>query len=292
MANNTQRDTFEGGLIPVDPTPAPAVAQHVSSLEDADAKAAKVEAPVVAAEEIATAVGEGADTDAIRTIIQQALAARDAEVSALRQELQAAKVGAGQAGDAQGAGGMPWMYWRKGPNWPDEASRGWIGVAPGGPTPAGARDTGAYNLYLKKGMQPITKYGYIEPPTNPEAIHSFLPMLKKGGAGEFPASQVIAFKWHITPPIKGLKFPQYEAVKGNVIHFECESCGHTLYFMPEERAKAGETYRAHLMVAHKYPFREAAEALRQSGFTARTRAGGETTYTPPTDAPVAAQSGG
>lgn len=272
-------DKFEGGIIPVDATPSPIpvidaeakkTSEHVSTLSD-DAPPPVLDAPFVA-ENIVEQVGDSADLDAVRTVIQQALAARDAEVSALRTELQAIKAGAGQAGDAQGAGGYPWMYWRKGPNWPDVASRGWIGYAPGGPTPAGNRDAGAYNLYLKKGMQPITKYGYIEPPTDPEAVRSFLPMLRKGGAAEFPASQVIAFKWHINPPIKGLKFPQYEKVKGEVIHFECEACGHTLYFMPTERAVAGENYRAHLMVVHKYPFREAAEAIKQSGFTIRSHA--------------------
>jgi len=118
-------------------------------------------------------------------------------------------------------------------------------------------------------MTPVTKYGYISAPTDPEAVKSFLPLLRKGGAVEFPASQVIAFKWHISPPIKGLKFPQYEAVRETVINFVCEACGHTLYFLKEAKAVAGENYRAHLMVAHKYPFREAAEAIRLSGFTVK-----------------------
>jgi hypothetical protein len=161
------------------------------------------------------------------------------------------------------------MYWRKPQTWPDVTARGWVGFGPGGPTPSGNRSTGSYNLYLKKGMQPITKYGYIEPPTTPEAVHSFLPMLRKGGAVEFPASQVVAYKWHLNPPIVGLKFPQYEAIKGDVLKFICEACGHTLYFLPADKQTAGENYRAHLMVAHKYPFREAAEAIRQSGFVTR-----------------------
>jgi len=260
MATSKKPDTFEGGMIPV-------ADNYPIQVSNPESNPEQVSIPVPPPVQLPSVE----NLDAVQAIIQQAMAARDAEVSALRQELQAIKVNtsAQTANDAQGAGGYPWMFWRKPQTWPDTQSRGWLSIGPGGPTPAGNRDTGSYNLYLRKGMTPVTKYGYINPPVDPEARKIFMPLLRKGGAIEFPASQVIAFKWHIDPPIEGLTFPQYELVKGTVINFVCEACGHTLYFMPTEKAVAGENYRAHLMVTHKYPFREAAEAIRLSGFVAR-----------------------
>ena len=117
-------------------------------------------------------------------------------------------------------------------------------------------------------MVPVTKYGYIEPPTKPQAyLDSFLTILRApGGAAEFPASQVIAYNWHKRPPIQGLKFPQYEALKGSIKNWICEACGDQRFFMPNDN-EIGTVYRTHLMIDHKYPFREAAEAVTKQGLS-------------------------
>jgi hypothetical protein len=249
-------DTFEGGLVP-------SVPRH----EEAPEPVAEVSVPTNV---------EGATPETVEGIIEKALRARDAEVSALREELNQVKAGQGQESgllDGQASvGGYPWMFWRKPQTWPDATSRGWIVCLPGGPTPNGNRDAGSYTLYLKKGFIPITKYGYVEPPKVPEGVVQFYPLFRAGGAKEFVASQVIAHKWHVNPPLPGLKFPQYEAIKDTIINFVCEACGHTLFFMPEDRGLAGEAYRGHLMSAHKYPFREAAEAVKNAGLTVRAYA--------------------
>lgn len=259
-----QADEFEGGLVPTTPT--------VQPVEDTTPKT-KVEftprAAAKATELLEQAADGNPDVEAVKALINQAMAARDAEIGALRAELEAVKTARpdGLFSDDASVGGFPWMYWKKPSNWPTEGERGWISYGPGGPSTNGNRDTGSFNRYLKKGLIPVTRYGYIEPPKTPNAIDSFLPILRKGGASEFPASQVIAYNWHINPPIPGLTFPQYEAVKGSIISFVCEACGHTLFFMPGEQAVAGETYRAHLMTSHKYPFREAAEAVKAAGLS-------------------------
>lgn len=255
-------DEFEGGLVP-------SVAVDEASASPGTVEvSAGIEATPEAAAKLAEALGGGTDIDAVKALINQAMAARDAEISALRAELETVKVSRpadGLLGDS--IGGYPWMFWKKPENWPSPAERGWISYGPGGPTPNGNRDAGSYTRYLRKGLIPITRYGYIEPPRTPNAVDVFLALLRAGGAKEFPASQVIAFNWHIRPPIKGLVFPQYEAIKAGVISFICEACGHTMFFMPDQKGVAGDNYRAHLMGAHKYPFREAAEAVRQSGLT-------------------------
>jgi hypothetical protein len=248
-------EEFEGGLVPT----------AFESL------GADIEATEEAAEAIARKMGAN-DIDAVKALINQAMAARDAEIQALRAELETVRQARpdGTLFDEQASvGGYPWMYWRKPEGWANGVESHWITVGPGGATPKGNRDVGAYTTYLRKGFTPITKYGYVEPPVQPNAVHMFLPMLRKGGAVEFPASQVIAYQWHIRPPIPGLKFPQYEAIKSNVLSFVCEACGHQLFFMPEQKAQAGESYRAHLMSGHGYPFREAAEAVRAAGLSLR-----------------------
>jgi hypothetical protein len=211
----------------------------------------------------------GVSDDVARVINAQAeaIAALRAELEAVRAEAQNAN--RSRPGDLlnenASPGGYPWMYYRIPQNWPDATTRGWVTIGPGGPGHDGRRDVGTFARYLKKGLRPIEAYGYITVPTKTDATESFLPMLQKGGAKEFPCSQVIAYKWHIRPPIPGLKFPQYEANKSNVKRMTCEACGLRLYFMASDR-NAGNFYRAHLQMAHKYPFRDAAEAITRAGF--------------------------
>jgi hypothetical protein len=241
-------DVFMEGLVPSVPT------------EDFE------EEPSVTATDTAAAASASISPDIAR-MIQQAIAARDAEVQALRQELEQLKTKVssdgflGEGDDQISVGGYPWMYWK-------HPETGWITIGPGGPTPNGNRDVGSYTLYLRRGFIPLTSYGvYVEPPKTPRAADQYIPLLRAGGAREFPASQVLAYNWHIRPPLPGIKFPQYEAIKDQVVTFVCEACGHQLFFAPGEKAQAGEAYRSHLMNQHKYPFREAAEAVKVAGLT-------------------------
>lgn len=270
-----ERDVFEDGLVPVQQPEPPEVVEAQARLESVqrrgnDAIAAATTSKIL--EEVTGALGADhvLTTEDVQKILQKALAAQNAELEGLRSEIAQVKAGQGASADGMinenaSVGGYPWMCWRKPSTWPDKATRGWISIGPGGATPKGNRDTGSYSHYLKKGMIPVTKYGFIDIPKSPNAVEAFLPILAKGAAREFPASQVIAFEWHLRPPIKGLVFPQYEVVKDSIKSFICEACGKQQFFMPDDE-EIGNAYRSHLMGPHKYPFREAAEAVKSQGF--------------------------
>lgn len=252
----TGADEFEGGLVPS--TITPAVDQTPVAIDPA----------------VAEKLGVSVET--LTSLIRSATGGLQAEVQALRaeneaikQQVQNAAGGLGGMLDANASvGGYPWMYWRKPQTWPDEESRGWISYGPGGKTPKGNRDVGMYSILTRKGLIPVERYGFIEPPKNPNGAEPFMSLLKKGGAQEFPASQVIAYKWHVAPPIRGLIFPQYEAVKAGVLTYVCEACGQQMWFMPGDRM-AGVAYRSHLIQApgHKYTFRDASEAVSRAGLS-------------------------
>lgn len=197
-----------------------------------------------------------------------AIRAMQAELAAVRAELDVVK-NTKKAGDLldenASVGGYPWRYYRLPPNWPDPQGRNWIVIAPGGQGPKGEMDAKRYAGYLHKGMRSVDGYGFPDVPTTTKGADSYKWILERGGAKEFPCSQVIAYRWHTNPPIKGLKFPQYEANKANVLRLTCASCGQVSYFMRDDRT-AGDTYRRHLVQTHKYPFEHAALAVEKAGF--------------------------
>ncbi len=264
------KDVFEDGMIPVsEPEPpeliAARAAQEAGQTQVADGIASVTDTAI-----LESLTKEGMTVEELKQVMIDAVRAQGAETAALRQQLAEVKKASdeGMVDKDASIGGYPWMIWRlpnKGAY--KEGGRGnWVQVGPGGSTPKGARDAGSFSIYLRKGMTPMTKYGFIEPPTTSQAADSYLPMLKQGGAIEFPASQVIAYNWHKRPPMAGLKFPQYEALKGSIKNYVCEACGDEMAFMPDDK-EIGTAYRTHLMTDHKYPFREAAQALKDQGFT-------------------------
>ena len=266
------KDVYEDGLIPVDEPVPPEVLAVQAKVAEGEAAVAEGIKNTTDTNVLAALAKDGVTIEDIKRILADTVAAQQAEMQALRQELQQVKTAGkdGMLGEDASVGGMPWMYWRL-PNhagFKSSGRAGWIQYAPGGATPRGARDVGSYSTYLKKGMVPVTKYGFIAPPTKPQAyLDSFLPILRApGGTAEFPASQVIAHNWHKHPPIKGLKFEQYEALKGSIKNWICEACGEQRFFMPSDQ-EIGTVYRTHLMIDHKYPFREAAEAVKSQGFS-------------------------
>ena len=266
------KEVFEDGLIPVDePVPPEVIAAQERAATD-EASVAEGIKNVTDTSVLAALAKDDLTIDDLKNILTDAVASQGAEIEALHRELQQVKTAGvdGMLGTDASIGGYPWMYWRL-PNahgYKTSGRAGWIQYGPGGATPKGARDTGSYSTYLRKGLVPVTKYGFIAPPTQPQAyLDSYLPILRAlGGASEFPASQVIAYNWHKRPPIKGLKFPQYEALKNSIKNWICEACGDQRFFMPND-SEIGGVYRTHLMIDHKYPFREAAEAVKAQGFS-------------------------
>lgn len=263
VADETE-ETFEGGLIP-SVSAAEAEAQ-MSENELAKQAIAKSQATV---RSLAQKLGI-ADSESLSALLSQATGALQAEVQALRAELATVQSTVradkdGMFGEDASVGGYPWQLYRFPVGYGDGSRDGWLVVLPGGATPKGNRDTGSYTRMLKKGLIPITKYGPAPVPTTSRGADVFLDFFRRFPqfAGEFPASQVVAYNWHVAPPLKGLKFPQYEAVANDVMNVVCEGCGETSYFMADNR-DAGPAYLRHLMNLHRYPFREAAEAVRNA----------------------------
>lgn len=172
----------------------------------------------------------------------------------------------------QSAGGFPWQYYKR-PKDGGPASE-WITAGPGGAVPSGPRrgrhDTGARQTYSGKGFKVLTSYGVAPIPSDEDArtYTLFGEMLRNGGAKEFPVAQILAYKWHINPPITGLSFPAYEKVKDNVQTFECDDCERTDYFLPEQHEVIRSCFM-HLRKQHDYPRAEARLALDAQGIRYR-----------------------
>lgn len=198
----------------------------------------------------------------MEAVPEELVKALKAEVESLRAELQRkANPPITDLGD-QGTGGWPWMYWRRPP---EGDMAGWIVIGPGGETPRGHRNTDVYNFYRKLGFEPLDQYGYIPPPTSPNAAHDFAEFIRRGGAKEFPLSQILAFKWHLNPPVRGAVFPQYEAVKEEVQHAVCPQCPFDLYAPPEDRSLGNRLFE-HLWSVHEFDPEKAEAFCHRQGF--------------------------
>ncbi len=66
---------------------------------------------------------------------------------------------------------------------------------------------------------------------------------QRGGAEHMPVDQVIAYGWHITPPYKGVKFPQVDNL--DIPRFQCAECPHRPFV-------ASIHLKTHLESTHKY----------------------------------------
>ena len=69
-------------------------------------------------------------------------------------------------------------------------------------------------------------------------------IFQDGGASEFPLSQIIAYRWHITPPYREVVFPQLEGVK--IYDYFCPECD-TGTFSSEDQQEATDMLRQHLV---------------------------------------------
>lgn len=163
--------------------------------------------------------------------------------------------------------GFDWQLYRRPPGGP---MGNWIVVGPGGRNSRGQRPAEQYSHYLAKGFKALEAYGGAPKPTDQFGVKVFLPMLKRGGAKEFPVSQVLAYKWHLKPPIKGLKFPQLDAIKDKILHALCEECEWEVFAEPGDRS-ISRALLFHLRTAHQYNRREAALTVRDQGLPSISR---------------------
>ena len=185
----------------------------------------------------------------------------------------------------QGPAGFPWQYWKRPdrtrPGSPDPGA-GWVVAGPGGAgSTSGRRDIGSYANYISKGETPLTQYGPCPVPgsdplvTNPRAGGIFRPMLERGGAVEFPPSQILAYGWHVNPPLPGITFPQLDAVQDKVLHFTCPDCDRQTWLLEDDSETMQSCFR-HLRTntgdgRHAYPREEASMYLESLGFPAMAK---------------------
>ena len=203
--------------------------------------------------------------------IAEVIASMQGEISRLNKEVQETKVRQGKGGVEEGPGGFPWQYYKRptivDTRHPSYAASGWVVVAPGGSAAGGKRDVGSYAFYTTKGFKPLMNYGIVDVPTGQAPPgDEYRTIIQNGGVHEFPVSQILALKWHLEPPVKETVFPQYEAVKDQVLSFLCDECEFELFFLPEDETAPQGVFR-HLRNGHEYTRAEATMALRAQGIT-------------------------
>ena len=130
-------------------------------------------------------------------------------------------------------------------------TNGWIGV--GSTTPSNRAD------YEYKGFTFLSRYaeftnGSAQPravarerdakgnPWNP-ALEPWRLIFQLGGAHEFPVEQIIAYRWHIRPPYREVKFPQLAGVE--ITNYGCPECDKGVFSSVNPR-EAAIQLRTHL----------------------------------------------
>ena len=118
-----------------------------------------------------------------------------------------------------------------------------------------------------KGFQRLLKYGEFHNGTTGEkpntrddngvpwnpANEPWRQIFLRGGAHEFPITQVLAYRWHLRPPYREVKFPQLEGI--TVTDLECPECDKGV-FSSRNSQEATLWLRQHLTseinAQHKY----------------------------------------
>ena len=118
-----------------------------------------------------------------------------------------------------------------------------------------------------KGFQRLLKYGEFfngtsggKPNTRDDNGNPWNPadepwrqIFLRGGAHEFPITQVLAYRWHLRPPYREVKFPQLEGI--TVTDLECPECDKGV-FSSRNSQEATLWLRQHLTseinAQHKY----------------------------------------
>lgn len=233
-----KKDTKRKARRPDDP--------HMAQLQAVEALVPTVDDDVDAPEPAGVEIEElkGPTMPELTPDVVQMLEGMRQQIAKLEAQVQAGPVGdAGDVVQDAGPSGWPWQYYKR-PEVEGGLMSGWIVAGPGGATPRGQRDAGSYTKYTGgKGFKALTKYGACPVPNSPVGSRVFITMLENGGAQEFPVAQVVAYKWHVDPPIPGLTFPDYEANKDRVRHFMCDDCDHEVYFVEDDREVALSCFR-------------------------------------------------
>lgn len=208
-------------------------------------------------------VQEAAATGNLNPEIARAMSEMQKTITNLEQRLTKSETDRGGSEEGEGgAGGYPWQYYLKRDFGPEA---NWVVTGPGGGAKGGKRDAGSYSQYVSRGHRPLMNYGVAPVPSDaPKPGQEFWTMIEKGGAKEFPASQVLAFKWHQEPPVAGITFPQYEEVKELVKDFLCDECDLELSFLPDDELAPRACFN-HLRNTHDYPRGEAKAAMDSQG---------------------------
>jgi hypothetical protein len=98
------------------------------------------------------------------------------------------------------------------------------------------------------------------------AVEPWRLIFQKGGVKEFPAEQVIAYRWHVRPPYAEVTFPQLEDI--NVTTYQCPECNKGLCASTNP-AEAAEQLKTHLTSGvngrHKYTPRDLKELEKEWG---------------------------
>ena len=209
--------------------------------------------------EVAQAAATGnLDPEVARVIAEMQTTIGNLESRLTKNETETAKGGV----DEEGASGYPWQFYAK-PNVGPEAK--WIIIGPGGSAKGGRRNASAFANKAARGHRPIMEYGVAAVPSDtPLPGQPFWSMIEAGGAKEFPASQVLAYKWHQNPPVEGITFPQYEAVKDTIMEFQCDECDLEISFLPDDTLSPRACFN-HLRNTHDYPRSEAKSTMDAQG---------------------------
>jgi hypothetical protein len=111
------------------------------------------------------------------------------------------------------------------------------------------------------GFTPMFKYGTItcymdREQKIPDPGSVWGPILRHpDGPAEFPISQIVALRWHIDPPIKGMKFPQL-APPIKIIQYQCPECSRAPFAELRDGDKvilsAIKSMGNHLTIMHKW----------------------------------------
>lgn len=237
-----------------------------------DKRAATLVLDPVEEEDDVSAIGSSTESSTDVTMAA-AISALQREIAELRKENKRAERKRQILEKEEGAAGFPYMYYKR----PNDGGpmAGWIVCAGGGVGPSsGGRDVGTYSTRLHKGFKPLPRYGITEKPRpNLRPGSDFIAFLENGGGKEVPASQVLQLRWHLTPPVPGTVFPQYEKCKaeGKVCHFECDEgdCATQFWFEADDQITASAAL-THLRKAHEYKQTQAIAVLASMGITYKT----------------------
>lgn len=68
-------------------------------------------------------------------------------------------------------------------------------------------------------------------------------IFQRGGGKEFPADQIIAYRWHVRPPYREVTFPQLDGVR--IFDLQCPECDRGLFSSTNEN-DAAQMLKTHL----------------------------------------------